>query len=63
MAVLSLQPAVTTLQSLAYISTTDQRAFTDAMADDAAVVTRAIGDLDLRAISQHMATAVVSLLR
>jgi hypothetical protein len=58
-----MEPAVTTLQSLQYTSTGDQLAFTEAMAREAAVVTRAILDLDLQAISVQIAKAIVGALR
>ena len=62
MAVLSAN-AVKVLPNLQYTGTADQMAYTDTVGRQVAIVTRAILDLDLQAVSRHMAQMVVTSLR
>jgi hypothetical protein len=63
MALLSLEKTTDVLHTLSYTGAADQLAYTDAVGHQAAFVTRTILDLDLMAISTHIATSIVASLR
>jgi L-fucose mutarotase/ribose pyranase (RbsD/FucU family) len=63
MALLSLNTTQDALHTLQYASAADQLVYTDAVARQAATVTRAVLDFDLHTISQQIAQAIVSALR